>query len=156
MGRYYETNGGRGGKFMFGVQSSDDPEYMGMHEQEPATVDYYADKDDIERIKNKLVEQYDILGVPKDQRKYYCKDCKEMAKYENEVLHDKVFVTVNVKDEQAMKQYEGKDRWCSEKGDDYIDYEINNNALVLARIRLALDILSDIKDDGYCLLTAEL
>lgn len=156
MGRYYDTDGGRRGKFMFGVQASDDPGYMGMHEQEPISIDYYADADDVEHVKSKLDEQYDILGIPENKRIYYCKDNKQMSEYEDKVLHDKVFVTVHKDDKEAKEKYKGKTAWWSGKGNEYTDYEINNNALALARIRLALDILSDIEDNTFCSLTAEL
>lgn len=156
MGRYYDTDGGREGKFMFGVQSSDDPGYLGMHEQEQSTIEYYADTDDVEDIKAKLNEQYRKLGVPNDKRIYYWKDRKEAQEFEDTVLHDKVFITVSRNDNEAMEKYKGCDRWASNKGDDYIDFEIEGNALALARIRLALDILSDIKDNGYCSLSAEI
>ena len=46
MGRYYRTDNGAEGKFMFGVQPSDDPAEMGMHEQDPQVINYYADEDD--------------------------------------------------------------------------------------------------------------
>lgn len=156
MGRYYYTDNGREGKFMFGVQPSADPEEMGMHEEEPTQIDYYADTDDVKRIKQKLDEQYDILGVPKEERIYYCKDYKEMDEYENRVLHDRVFVTVNTKDTEAMAQHKGDVQWYSDKGANYVDFEITGRALPLARVRLALNILSDIQDTGSCMLSAEL
>lgn len=53
MGRYYYTDNGKEGKFMFGVQPSDDPDYMGMIEQEPTSIDYYADKDNVETSQRK-------------------------------------------------------------------------------------------------------
>lgn len=156
MGRYYMTDNGREGKFMFAVQSSDDPEYLGMHEQERASIDYYADEDDVPDIRKKLDEQYDKLGVPTENRIYYCKDYKEMDEYEDKYLHDKVFVSVSHEDKDAMKEHEGETGWASRKGNDYTDYEIRGNAIALARIRLALNILSDIKDGGSCYLNAEL
>ena len=145
MGRYYYTDNGREGKFMFAVQSSDDPEYLGMHEQERASIDYYADEDDVPDIRKKL-----------DDRIYYCKDYKEMDEYEDKYLHAKVFVSVSHKDKDAMEKHKGEIGWASNKGNDYTDYEIKGNALALARIRLALNILSDIKDGGSCYLNAEL
>lgn len=151
MGRYYNTDNGREGKFMFGVQSSDDPEYLGMHEENPSYINYYADTQDVPEIKKKLDEQYDLLDVPKDKRIYYCKDYKEMDKFEDEFLHCKVFVTVKDGDER----YKGQVGWYNGK-EGYTDYEIPGKAICLARIRLALNILSDIKDTGSCSLEAEL
>ena len=142
MGRYYYTDGGREGKFMFGVQSSDDPEYMGMSE-DPSYIDYYASDDDAPKIKKRLDEQYDILNVPKDKRIYYAKTSKDYDDFEREELENKVWI--KVKD---------KTKWyCEDKG--YTMYERDNMALVLARIKLGVNILSDIKDEGYCSLRAE-
>lgn len=156
MGRYYYTDNGREGKFMFAVQSSNDPEYLGMHEQERTSIDYYADEDDVPDIRKKLDEQYDKLGVPTENRIYYCKDYKEMNEYEDKYLHDKVFVSVSHEDKDAMEKHKGEIGFASSKGNDYTDYEIKGNALALARVRLALNILSDIKDGGSCCLNAEL
>lgn len=152
MGRYYHTDSGREGKFMFGVQSSNDPEYMGMSE-DPTFIQYYASKDDEPKIKAKLDEQYNILGVPIEKRMYYAKDLEAYDRYENEELEDKVWVKVKDDSEEA-KQFEGKTKWwCEDKG--YTLYERENMALVLARIRLGVNILSDIKEKGYCSLEAE-
>lgn len=152
MGRYYYTDSGREGKFMFGVQSSDDPEYMGMSE-DPTYIEYYASEDDAPKIKKRLDEQYDILNVPKDKRMYYAKDLGEYDKYEREELDNRVWIKVKDDSEEA-KQFKGKTKWyCEDKG--YTMYERDNTALVLARIRLGVNILSDIKDDGSCSLRAE-
>ena len=157
MGRYYTTDGGREGKFMFAVQSSDDPELLGMHEQEPTEITYYADEDDAEHIKSMLDREYDALDIPKDKRVYYRDkdDYKEWYKYEDEVLHDKVFVSVRDDDKETLAKHAGETRWGSNKSN-YCDFEINGNAIHMARIRLAVNILSDIKDNGYCTLDAEL
>lgn len=155
MGRYYNTNSGREGKFMFGVQPSDDAGHMGMHEQEPTSITYYADEDDVEKIKRRLDRQYDYLGVPQEDRLYYCKDDKEMMDYEDKVLHDKVFETVEDTPE-TRKRFSRETPWASDK-EGYLDFEIGQGrCLALARIRLALVILSDIKEHGYCELDAEL
>ena len=155
MGRYYETNTGRRGKFMFGVQDSTDPEYMGMNEQERGYIEYLADRDDEQKIRDKLDEQYDILGIPKDKRLYTYKEEEEYDDYEKKHLIDKAFVDVKEDDKKEMEKYKGKTRWyCERKG--YVSFEIANNALALARIRLATTILSDIREDGECYLQAEL
>lgn len=154
MGRYYNTNTGRTGKFMFGVQNSDDPEYMGMSE-DPSYIQYYASQDDEPKIRKKLDEQYDILGVPNDKRMYTYGDYGEYDKYENSELADRVWVTVNVNDKDELAKYDGQTRWASDKGNDYVCFERSGMALVLARIRLGTTILSDIKDEGYCSLEAE-
>lgn len=155
MGRYYNTDSGRGGKFMFGVQPSDDAGHMGMHEQEPTSITYYAEEEDVPKIKRRLDKQYDYLGVSLKDRIYYCKDDKEMIDYENRILHDKVFETVEDTPE-ARKRFGKEVPWASDR-EGYLDFEIGQGkCLALARIRLALVILSDIKDNGYCELDAEL
>ena len=156
MGRYYNTASGREGKFMFGVQPSDDPGTMGMREQDPTMITYYADEHDRDKIIKNLDDQYDLLGVPKEERIYSYKTREQMNKFEEEVLTDRVFVHVRQDDTEALKKYEHASRWCSSKGDDYIDFEKKGKALCLARVRLALDILSDIEQEGYCTLDAEL
>ena len=156
MGRYYETETGRTGKFMFGVQSSDDPHYMGMSEQEPTSIDYYADEHDYNRIKRNLDKQYDILNIPKDKRVYYTdKGWKEWDKYEKEVLYDKVFLSVKQSDKAETDKHKGETMWHNDK-DGYVSFEIKGMAIVLARIRLGVAILSDIDDTGECYLNAEL
>lgn len=155
MGRYYNTNNGREGKFMFGVQPSDDAGHMGMHEQEPTSITYYADEDDEAKIKRRLNKQYDYLGIPVGERIYYCKDDQEMMDYEDRVLHDKVFETVE--DTPEVRKRFGKETPWSSGKEGYLDFEISQGrCLALARIRLALIILSDIQDNGYCELEAEL
>ena len=87
MGRYYYDQTGNQGKFWFAVQPSDDPKTIyGMSEVEPDDdwdedeadgygenyIDYDSSND--EYVKKQLDIQYDILGVPKDERKYECDD----------------------------------------------------------------------------------
>lgn len=152
MGRYYHTDSGREGKFMFGVQSSDDPEYMGMRE-DPTFIQYYASKDDEPKIRARLDEQYDILDVPKDKRLYYSKDWGDYDKFEKEELEHRVWIKVKNGSEEE-KKFEGKTRWaCDDEG--YTMYEREGMALILARIRLGITILSELKDEGYCSLEAE-
>lgn len=156
MGRYYQTDNGRGGKFMFGVQSSTDPQYMGMTEQEQCSIDYYADKDNEPKIKRMLDKQYDILGVPEDKRIYYTDaEWKDYDKFEKQYLRHKVFVSVKEDDETEMAKHKGETRWSDDK-QGYVSFEIKGMPVVLARIRLGLTILSDIKDTGECWLNAEL
>jgi hypothetical protein len=158
VGRYYDTETGRSGKFMFGVQPSDDPGFMGMQEQEPSTIQYYADKDMRADIKKNLDKQYDLLDVPKDKRIYYCKDLQDYDAYEKKELTDKVFVSVREDDKEEMEKYKGKIRWADDKPG-HVSFEIGKErerTLVLARIRLGITILSDIKDTGECWLNAEL
>lgn len=153
MGRYYNTDTGREGKFMFGVQPSDDPQYMGMGEN-PSYIQYYASDEDEPEVRKKLDEQYDILGVDKEKRVYYMKDWNEFDKFEKEVLDDKVWIKVKRNDKETLDKYKGQTTWAGDN-DDEVMFERKNMALVLARIRLGVVILSDIKDQGYCQLEAE-
>ena len=159
MGRHYNTETGRTGKFMFAVQSSDDPSYMGMQEQEPTSIDFYADKESEAEIRDNLDEQYDLLDIPQDKRMYYMKkDWSDYDKFEREVLSPKVFVSVREDDKEEMAKYKDKVRWADDR-DGYVKFEIGKErvkTLVLARIRLGIVILSDIKDNGECWLNAEL
>lgn len=152
MGRYYYTDGGREGKFMFGVQPSDDPEYMGMGEDN-TTIKYYADEEGKPAILERLNEQYDKLGIPEDKRIYYIKNWEEYDKYEKEVLEDKVWIKCKVGSEEE-KKHKGEERWAGDNTDEVM-FERKGMALILSRIRLGLVILSDIKDNGYCSLEAE-
>lgn len=173
MGRYYNCDSGRSGKFMFAVQNSDDPEFLGMSE-DTSTIHYYASEDDVDKITERLNEQYDILTVPKEDRIYvYPKgedgndDIAAYDEWEKRVLYSKVWRDVKTSDldeEEKEKEKEGGEknkndiamRWSSEKGDNYVAIERpGGTTLALARIRLALTILSDIKDEGYCSLEAE-
>lgn len=86
MGRYYYCNSGREGKFWFAVQPSTDPkDIYGMNEVSieeggeeegdgygTSWVDYEGY--DSQRIKRRLDKQFDILGVPKEERKYKLDD----------------------------------------------------------------------------------
>lgn len=152
MGRYYKTDTGREGKFMFGIQPSSDPETMGMSE-DPSYIQYYADDSDEPMVRERLDRQYDLLEIPKDKRIYYMKDWGEYDKYEKEVLNDKVWIKCKVGSEED-KKHNGEMRWAGDN-DNEVWYQRNGRALILARIRLGLVILSDIKDEGYCSLEAE-
>lgn len=138
---------------MFGVQPSDDPQYMGMREN-PAYIQYYASDEDEPEVRKRLDEQYDILGVDKDKRVYYMKDWDEFNKFEKKVLDDKIWIKVNRNDKETLDKYKGQTTWAGDS-DDEVMFERKNRALVLARIRLGVVILSDIKDQGYCQMEAE-
>ena len=153
MGRYYNTSSGREGKFMFGVQSSTDAEYFGL---QPCAIQYYASDNDVPKITEELDKLYDELDVPMEARLYYYKEYEDLSDFENKHLYPKCFESVNEEDEEGLKAHKGENRWGSYKGMGWVDFEIKGRAIVLARIRLALTILSDIQDDGYCDLNAEL
>lgn len=146
MGRYYTTNTGRSGKFGFACQSSTDPQdYFGMQEQEPVEVMYYAEEKDVPHIKWKLDEVYDQAKVPQEERIY------ELRKGDDEYqgFHDKYHKYFF----EPRKAGEGN--FAGENGG--TEREVFDNAhLALSRLWLGLTILTDIKEEGYCELNAEL
>lgn len=159
MGRYYSTQTGKEGKFWFAVQPSDDPhDIYGMDEIEPddewdeesGYSENYADyeSDDAESIKKHLDEQYDILGVPKEERKY---ECKNEGEYVWEDL-TKYFLT-----EEQTKDKDGRDTIGYHMGDDKPTmYPISRDKeLAASRVQLGLVIYNTILTEGECLLTAE-
>lgn len=161
MGRYYYDQTGREGKFWFAVQPSDDPKTIyGMSEVEPDDewdeddgygenyIDYESSDD--EYVKKQLDIQYDILGVPKEERKYECDDentyvWEDLAKYyltEQEPPEDESGY-------RASGYYMGKDEPTM--------YPISSaKELAASRVQLGLFIYNSIKGNGSCFLTAEL
>lgn len=163
MGRMYYDQTGNQGKFWFAVQPSDDPKTIyGMGEVEPdadwdeeeadgygeSYIDYESSDD--EYVKKQLDIQYDILGVPKEERKYECDDDNayvwdDLAKY---------FLT-----EQEPQEDESGYRACGYyMGDNEPTmYPISKEKeLAASRVQLGLVIYNAIKKDGSCLLTADL
>ena len=66
MGRYYESETGRSGKFALCRQPSTDPgDFFGMDEQEPNEITYTIEKDNYDMVKKKVDSLYDQLKVPK-------------------------------------------------------------------------------------------
>lgn len=63
MGRYY--SGDIEGKFWFGVQSSDDPEFFGVQAVEPGHIEYYFEKSDLPAIIEGLRKCEEALGEHK-------------------------------------------------------------------------------------------
>ena len=159
MGRYYYTQTGKEGKFWFAVQPSDDPKtvyHMGEIEpddewdEESGYSDSYTDYEsaDAEKIKKHLDEQYDILGVPKEERKYECENeghyvWEDLAKYyltEQEPPKDEAY--------KVCGYYMGEDKPTM--------YPISNEKeLAASRVQLGLVIYNTILTEGICMLNAE-
>lgn len=143
MGRYYNTNTGRGGKFGFGCQSSTDPQdYFGM--SEGSTITYKAYDDDMDEIKNKLDEIYDKAKVPQEERIYKLEGgiSKEYDNYHKR--YHKYF-------------FEPRENGGFAGDNGTTEGEKFNEAyLWSSRLWLGLIILTDLKEDGYCELEAEL
>lgn len=158
MGRYYSTETGRDGKFGFAKQSSTDPgDFFGMKEQEPNQITYYADKDDEEDIKAKVDSLYDELEVPAEERIYY----KEVGSNNDELadlLQKYGYRKVHRNEVKRFDEIEGYKHgpyYCPEEH--YVFIETKQGAgLAMCRIRLGVTILSDLKDEGFCELYAEL
>lgn len=158
MGRYWDSDGGRRGKFSLGKQPSTDPgDFFGMKELEPNEITYTAEKGDADMIREKVDELYDKLDVPKSERMYYVK--KEDTKDE---FHDRiqkyVYRKVNRKEIERYDKVDGFKHdgfYCGEKHKVYIE-KVKDSALCYNRLWLGLSILSDLEDEGYCELRAEL
>lgn len=141
------------------MQPSDDPATIyRMDEIEPddewdeesGYSETYTDYEssDAENIKKHLDEQYDILGVPKDERKYECENegeyvWKDLAKYyltEQEPPKDEAY--------KVCGYYMGEDKPTM--------YPIDKDKeLAASRVQLGLVIYNTILTEGECLLTAE-
>lgn len=160
MGRYYSVQTGKEGKFWFAVQPSDDPATIyHMDEIEPDDEwneeseysDTYSDYEssDAEKIKKHLDEQYDILGVPKEERKY---ECENEGEYVWEDLA-KYFLT----EQEPPKDATGH-RACGYymgEGEPTMYPISREKELAASRVQLGLVIYNTILTEGECLLTAE-
>lgn len=162
MGRYYYSASGRAGKFGVACQSSSDPaDFFYMTEQEPSTVTYYIGKDGEKDVKEKLDSVYAKLGVPADERIYYLKGGEGEDSSWNEhldVIEKYAYRKVNrneVKRYNEIDGFEHRTFYCGEKHKTMIDV-IQGADLCISRLKLGLTILSDIKDEGYSEITADL
>lgn len=158
MGRFYESETGRSGKFTLCRQPSTDPgDFFGMEEMQPNEITYTMEKDNYDMVKEKVDSLYDQLKVPNEKRIYYLKKDDEEKKLLD--LFDKyAYKKVNnaeVKRYNKIDGFEHQTYYCEEKNKTIIDV-IEDSALYCSRVRLGLVILSDLQDDGYCELRAEL
>lgn len=158
MGRFFNTETGRNGKFGFGSQPSTDPgDFFDMHEEEPSEIIYTLEKNNYDAVKEKVDELYDKLEVPKDRRIYYIKKEGEEGKL-GDLLEEYAYKKVNrteVKRYDKIDGFEHKTYYNEEKHKVFIE-RFKDAGLCCSRVRLGLVILSDLKDDGYCELRAEL
>lgn len=158
MGRYYESETGRSGKFALGKQPSTDPcDFFDMEEMEPNEIIYTLDERNKDMVKKKVDSLYDQLKIPKEKRIYYIK--KEGGEEKILDLFDKyAYKKVNNAEVKRYNKIDGFDHetyYCEEKNKTIIDV-FEGAALCCSRVRLGLVILSDLQDDGYCELRAEL
>lgn len=159
MGRFYQDQAGNEGKFWFAVQPSDDPETVyDMQEIPPEEVDeeddsnvVFYDTDDSKHVAEKLNEQYDILGVPPEERKFDFANRSEALDYVWDDLF-KYYLTYDeseaVRDKHGnLAMYGIKDKTAFSKGKEL--------ELAASRVDLGLFILMSIKQNGNCFITAE-
>ena len=144
MGRYYSTNTGRGGKFGFACQSSTDPkDFFDMEEQEPVEITYYAEES--APIKKKLDTLYDKAKIPTEERIYQLNKSNDEYEDFHNRYHKYFFETCAV----GEGNFAGRNNTT--------EREVFKDAhLTQARLWLGLVIISDIKEEGYCSLDAEL
>ena len=157
MGRYYESETGRSGKFALGKQPSNDPgSFFGMEEMQPNEITYTLEKDNYDMVKKKVDMLYDQLKVPKEERIYYLK--KDDEDKLGDLLEKYAYKKVNNAEIKRYNKIDGFERqtyYCEEKNKTIIDM-FEDAGLCCSRVRLGLVILSDLQDDDYCELRAEL
>ena len=158
MGRFYNNQDGAEGKFWFGVQPSDDPESVFgatdvTDESEESRFDTgYVDYEivDDEYVAKKLNEQYDILGVPTEKRRFDV-DVGKRGKYIWDELFDYIFSY------EKPEKYDGIPYGDFKDGEHITYYALSKEKeLAASRIDLGLFILGTIKRHGICSMTAEM
>ena len=164
MGRYYHSNEGREGKFALCSQSSTDPgDFFGLEEQEPTEIEYYAGSSQEEDIKKKVNELYDKLGVPEDKRIFYFNIVHEGGEPNQmetwyEMVEQYAYIKINRAEIKRYEKLRGEkidQYYCDDKHKTLIE-KFKGANLCMARIKLGVVILSDIKDTGECWITADL
>lgn len=157
MGRYYTSETGRSGKFALGKQPSADPgDFFGMEEMQPNEIIYTLEKDNYDMVKEKVDMLYDQLKVPKEERIYYLK--KDDEDKLGDLLGKYAYKKVNnaeIKRYNKIDGFEHQTYYCEDKNKTVID-AFEDAGLYCSRVRLGLVILSDLQDDDYCELKAEL
>ena len=159
MGRFYSDQTGKEGKFWFAVQPSDAPKTIyGMgemppddYEEDESYGEAYTDDEssDDEYVKKQLDKQYDILGVPKDERKYECDN-------ENNYVWEDL-IKYYLTEQEPPKDASGHVACGYYMGDDKPTmYPISREKeLAASRVALGLFIYNSIKKNGSCFMTAE-
>lgn len=139
-------------------------------EEDPTSIHYYLDGSDEakKRCKEKIDEQYNILGFPKEERIYHIEKDEDLEPlYKN---GDKYVYKIVKRNETNKIGYGGEKNWWKKFApkellsltDEEFDKEYmvipqsDEKILAWARIPLGIKILSDLELDGYCDLEAEL
>ena len=129
MGRYY--TGDIDGKFMFGVQSSDDANFFGV-EGESKSLDYYYGEDTLPSVEEGVKECEGVLGE-------YLKHIEQFFK-ENDSFND-----------ERLAKYLTKSL-----GKDVTEENTRFNLEWYARLELGKEIRDCIKENDECNFEAEL
>jgi len=129
MGRYY--HGDIEGKFMFGVQSSNDADFFGV-EGHATYLNYGFDADDLPKVEEGIKECENVLGEYLD---YIKKFFKENDSYNNEQLSK--YLTEKLGRYVSLKDVEFNLKWY-------------------ARLELGKEIRDCLKKNNYCNFEAEL
>jgi hypothetical protein len=129
MGRYY--TGDIEGKFMFGVQSSDDANFFGV-EGESRSLDYYYSEEDLPKVEEGVKECEGVLGE-------YLEHIEQFFK-END----------NFNDERLAKYL------TKSLGTNVTEENVRFNLEWYARLELGREIRDCIKEHGQCNFEAEL
>ena len=129
MGRYY--HGDIDGKFMVGVQSSDDANFFGV-EGESKSLDYYYGEDTLPSVEEGVKECEGVLGE-------YLKHIEQFFK-ENDSFND-----------ERLAKYLTKSL-----GKDVTEENTRFNLEWYARLELGREIRDCIKEHGQCNFEAEL
>ena len=129
MGRYY--TGDIEGKFMFGVQSSDDANFFGV-EGESRSLDYYYGEEDLPKVEEGVKECEGVLGE-------YLEHIEQFFK-ENDSFND-----------ERLAKYLTKSL-----GTNVTEENVRFNLEWYARLELGREIRDCIKEHGQCNFEAEL
>ena len=129
MGRYY--HGDIEGKFMFGVQSSNDADFFGV-EGYATYLNYGFDRDDLPKIEKGIKECEDVLGEYLDHINNFF---KQKESYNNKQLSE----------------------YLTEKlGKDVTENNVAFNLEWYARLELGKEIRDCVKENDYCNFEAEI
>jgi hypothetical protein len=129
MGRYY--TGDIEGKFMFGVQSSDDANFFGV-EGESRSLDYYYSEEDLPKVEEGVKECEGVLGENLKHIEQFFK--------ENDSFND-----------ERLAKYLTKSL-----GTNVTEENVRFNLEWYARLELGREIRDCIKEHGQCNFEAEL
>ena len=127
-----------------------------MEEMQPNEIIYTLEKDNYDMVKKKVDMLYDQLKIPKEERIYYLKKYGEdelgdlLGKYAYKKVNN-----AEIKRYNKIDGFEHQTYYCEDKNKTVID-AFEDAGLYCSRVRLGLVILSDLQDDDYCELKAEL